>query len=239
MVIAIDDLQWSDADSAALLQELLRPPDAPAVLLLVCCRSEDAASPVLQRLFGEASQLAWSVVSLGPMGDDDAHALIGALAPQGAMSHDRALRIAREAGGNPFFLEQLTRYLSVTARSLEPASIADMVDASLGGLPSGARPFLETLAVCGRPVAPEVVYEAASMAGGERQLVALLRAAHFVRSSGSSERIEIYHDRIREALVAHVSDEGAASNPQPHGWRARGAPDRRSGGAVRTLRWRR
>ena len=38
--------------------------------------------------------------------------------------------------------------------------------------------------------------------------MALLRAAHFVRSSGSSERIEIYHDRIREALVAHVSDEG-------------------------------
>ena len=67
LVMAIDDLQWSDADSAALLQELLRPPDAPAVLLLVCCRSEDAASPLLQRLFGDTSQLAWSVVPLGPM----------------------------------------------------------------------------------------------------------------------------------------------------------------------------
>jgi hypothetical protein len=208
LVMAIDDVQWSDVDSAALIQELLRPPEAPVLLLLVCCRSEDAASPVLRRLFGETSQRAWSVVPLWPMDDDDAQTLIGALAPPGSMTHDRAQRIAREAQGNPFLLEQLTRYLSVRARSHESASIADMVEASLGRLPPGARPFLETLAVCGRPVAPEVVAEAARIGSSERRLVALLRAAHFIRSSGSSERIEIYHDRIREALVAHVSAEG-------------------------------
>ena len=69
--------------------------------------------------------------------------------------------------------------------------------------------FLEALAVCGRPVLPARIFEACGFRGDERPLVARLRAAHLVRNSRSAERVEMYHDRIRETLAARVSPDAA------------------------------
>src|SRR5258708_13996577 len=80
-----------------------------------------------------------------------------------------------------------------------------MLSAHLRTLPQPSRLFLDTLAVCGRPMAPQLVHEACGLSGDERPLVASLRSAHLLRSSGSSERVELYHDRIRHTLAAGVS----------------------------------
>jgi hypothetical protein len=84
-------------------------------------------------------------------------------------------------------------------------TFAEMLDTRLGALSSDARRFLETLAICGRPMSPELICAACGVARARQSLVAMLRSSHFIRSSGSSERIETYHDRIREVLAAQIA----------------------------------
>jgi hypothetical protein len=205
LVIYIDDLHWADADSAALLEELLRPPGSPAVLLLACLRSEEIASkPFLQALVERRGVDAVTVLPLAPMTEDEAIELIASLIPDtSAVTEEERLTIAREAGGNPFFVEQLARSIGISGVESKQSTFAKMLALRLHTLPAGARHFLEILAICGRPMDPQLVCEAAGSAG-ERILVATLRAARLIRSSGSSDRIEMYHDRIREALAAQI-----------------------------------
>jgi len=213
LVICIDDLQWADADSAVLLEDLLWPPFAPAMLTLLCFRSEETAgNPFLRALLDRAGRDIWSAIALDPLTDDEARTLIGAVVPADAMlDEDGRRQLTREAAGSPFVLEQLARHAGVAMlRPGLPPTFADMFAARLGSLSPEAYRLLETLAICGRPMASDVVCDASRVAGERQSLIATLRASRFIRSSGSSERIETYHDRIRDVLTAHIVPDAAA-----------------------------
>src|SRR4029079_3231769 len=85
------------------------------------------------------------------------------------------------------------------------ATFAEIFDERVRALPRDGQRFLETLAICGRQMRPDLVCDACGIALERQSLVARLRSSHFIRSSGSSERVETYHDRIREALAAQTA----------------------------------
>ena len=208
IVVSIDDLQWADADSAVLLEELLRPPGAPTILTLLSFRSEETSSkPFLQALIDRAGRDIWSAVSLDPLSEDEAQTLIGALLPADSMLTGEDLRrMTREAGGSPFVIEQLARYTGGdNTKASHAPTFAAMFGERIDALSAEARRFLETLALCGRPMASELVCDACGVTRERQSLVTMLRASRFIRSSGSSERIETYHDRIRDVLAADIA----------------------------------
>jgi hypothetical protein len=207
LVIYIDDLHWADADSVVLLEELLRQPNAPGLLLIACLRTEELASkPFLRALLDRTKARSGTLLPIEPLTDDEARALLACAETSDARGDSEEWQqIARDAGGNPFLLRQLARYVAADSARRRRVTFAEMLDEGVGALPRDGRRFLETLAICGRPVAPDIVFDACGVTRDRQSLLARLRASHFIRSSGSSERVETYHDRIREALAARIA----------------------------------
>jgi eukaryotic-like serine/threonine-protein kinase len=208
LILFIDDLQWGDGDSEPLLVSLLKPPEPPTLLLIAAYRSEDAETSPLVRAM---RKLATSgpplevcevpVAELSPDASRDlAEALLGAEA-----TSDRASEIAREAFGSPLFLRQLAA-IGVTGERID---LSKALEKRVASLTTPARRLLETLAVSGRPLPLAAAARAAAIEEDSQGVLAILRAESLVRTRGTEARdeIEVYHDRIREVVVASMSEE--------------------------------
>lgn len=206
LVLWIDDLQWADADSITLLEDLLRPPEAPHLLLLASFPTEEIeAKPFLRLLLEQCGAENCRELRLAPLPENEARALVRTLLPEAGLTSPFVESIVKEARGNPFLLEQLARYATTTDRSAATGiSLAVMLEARIRPLPRGSRRLLAVLAVAGQPINQEVAYQAAGLRGDELPLISALRAAQFLRSGGSNPGVEFYHDRIRETLASQL-----------------------------------
>ncbi|MDP1828464.1 MAG: protein kinase [Archangium sp.] len=189
VVLVIDDAQWGDPDSAQVLDDVLRPPDAPSVLLLIVARAE--STPL------EGLSLPSTELRLEPLGADDCERL----ARQTLEDPRRAAVIARESGGNPFLLQQL-------AAVSGEVRLEDVVLSRLGTLPPQARKLLDVVAVAGAPIAEKIASSIAGLEGSDVETVRLLKAANLIRGV-HDDRVEAWHDRIRETVVNALEPERA------------------------------
>jgi hypothetical protein len=223
VVLVIDDLQWGDTDSAALLIDLLRSAEPLPVLFIGCYRSEEAFSSAALKMLLSASRGPSAAsgqlhdVVVGELTEGEAHELATALSRiYGATIPVRS--IVREGGGSPFFIDELLQYSSsLPGGDLESGQRATDLDGSreltldsvirarTGRLTERERGLLDVLAVAGGPVTLSLAAEAAELEGGLQEMTAL-RAAHLtrIRLAGPRQEIELYHDRIREAIAAQL-----------------------------------
>jgi serine/threonine protein kinase len=211
LVLAIDDLQWGDRDSASLLNALLRPPDPPPLLFLGCYRSEDPdTSPFLQAL-----DTPGRVLAVEPLTPVESKALALALLGDGPGAPEVAEAIAREARGSPLFLHLLAEHARTDGGALvavpsKRPTLQEVLTLNVVGLPDDARVVLETFSLAVRPLPVAVALQVAGVGSSPGNFaVNLLKAGRFIRRRGrpDDDAYETSHNRIRCAVVARMEPE--------------------------------
>jgi eukaryotic-like serine/threonine-protein kinase len=241
--IVLDDMQWADVDSMAMLAALLEEPGPPLFWV------------VIRRTATLATRLPLpcetSTLSLGPLSSLESDALVGELLG----AQDAPLPVALtdrigEAHGHPLFLREIARHIAATPEQALPPGLDDALWLRACTLAPTARRLLQLIAVAGRPLAQGVV--ATALLFGEEKVasvdtlansapgladvldhVAALRHECFVCTTGThpNDTIETYHDRVREAVLTRL--DGGATR-QSHHLLAR-ALERAGGGDAEAL----
>jgi hypothetical protein len=221
LVLVIDDLQWADADSLAMLYELLRPPASPALLLVATTRT--GVSPTA--LPGDLRRVPVERLSAA-QGEDLAAQLFDRAGGDASV----AAAIAAEAAGHPLFIDELVRH-ALGAGGAAPGGLhlEDALRVRIDALDAQARRVLDLSALAGVPVAQDVLAQACDLSPNEfARTTALLRVSHLLRGSGvrGSHRYEPYHDRIRDAAL-----EGLPLSARPASYRRLALALETAGGA--------
>jgi serine/threonine protein kinase len=225
LVIAIDDLQWGDVDSAELLKEILRPPDAPALLFLASYRADEERSSPFLRAFlqDERFSAAMRALPLGHLSADESRQLATELLESvPTATADMANLIADESGGSPFFIDELVRSLRLAdeaavreaaRRGAEDSdarelNIRDLLRLRLARLDTDSHTLLRLVAINRQPTPAAVLRRAASPADYDAAVAKLL-FEHLVRTreTEQGEELEIYHDRLADAVVTLLGED--------------------------------
>jgi hypothetical protein len=211
LVVHIDDLQWADAESLALLMELSRPPEPPPFMLIVTARDPEECPLEVQNAFEallEQAPIAERIRIAGlPM--RDAERLAAALLESGEnrVSVDAA-QVAREAEGHPLFIDALVRY-SQQVRLTDGArpELDDALRFRIAQLDPDARRLLELCALAAAPLPHKVVADAAGWPlARASSTIAKLRVLKLVRTSRTrqADTVETFHDRMRHATITRL-----------------------------------
>lgn len=179
--LILDDLHWADDASLEFVQHVLRRPPRAPHLLVLALRPGPLAGALTMPASGVTS------IHLGPLGHDESLALLAGIGDRRARE-----RIAREAGGNPFFLCQLARFPN---DALPPCVLA-AVSQEIGLLGRAERALLEGAAVAGDPFDPELAAVAAERTADLDRLV----AAGLVRPTERGRAFAFRHPLVRRAV---------------------------------------
>jgi adenylate cyclase len=203
VMLVIDDLQWADAASVDLLREVVdQLVDRPLMLLV----SQRPGSRLLRTLYAEQS-----MIELGPLGDEDARALVSHLL--GAPAADDGLApmrdfVAARAGGNPLFVEEVVRSLAgrgllvreqgrwqgrwVGAADCDapdvPPTLYGLLLSRIDGLPAEDRRALQEAAVLGAEFDRALLQRIASEPSATEAALQRLAGADLIRAADDGDR---------------------------------------------------
>jgi DNA-binding NarL/FixJ family response regulator len=199
-VLVVDDVQWVDGLSLALLHYLVRAAvDVGQLLVLLTASRPSADADRFAASIGAMLPTdAVSRIELGGLQLEEGVALVQALTHQ--LNVDEATELWRSASGSPFWLEALIRAGGA------PPDLGRLLRERLGGLGNDATHLVALLAVAARPlvvadVARLLEWPSERAESAARELV----AAGVALEGGGTLRLA--HDLIRDAATQTLAGE--------------------------------
>jgi PAS domain S-box-containing protein len=229
LALFLDDLQWLDAATMDMLEELLTRSELRHLMLIGAYRDNEVAAnhPLMRKL--EAIKAAGGKVteiSLAPLGQADVRQLLAdALRCEPALAAPLAQLVHQKSGGNPFFAIQFFSSLAnegllafdhdaarwrwdvgrIHAKGHTDNVVALMVE-KLTRLPDEAQRALQQLACLGNSAETSTL-SIALEAHDERIHAALLPAVQGELVERLALGYRFVHDRVQEAAYSLIDEE--------------------------------
>ena len=219
--ISIDDIHWADDSTLLAVRHLAEEIDEMPVFLIGTYRDVelDMGQPFAEMLDALQQRRLAHRISLKPLPADETVSIITAVVGQ-APPLALVSAIYDETEGNPFFVEEVLRYLNEDGRLLDadgrfyanvqigevdvPDSVRLVIERRLGRLDKTARRVLVAAAVIGRGFTFELLE-----ALGENESDAILtaldkaeRAALITSQKGPARGLTFSHELFRQTLLS-------------------------------------
>ena len=205
-VIALDDLQWADPQSVAIIRRLAAAPGRMSVVLMGRPEARERISPEIR-----------AVETVDGLTAEESRDLLRALLIPGSdREQESALLpwIATRAHGNPLAIVETvsnSRQMAALAGEFPPADVvAQAVEERLSSLSRPARVLLEYLSLLLPPVPARLVDRIPDFRPDEiDDLLAEANAAGLLARSAAETGIQFYHDAIESTvrMLARASGE--------------------------------
>ena len=212
LVIAIEDLQWADAESFHLLRALVDGPEPVRCLILATVRPASELDGVTaEAVAGLRALQGVSTLSIRGLATQDAWRLVRELASPEVPESWLEI-IVRESSGHPLFMSVLARFAERNPYSAELGLTLDAaIEAELDGLPIKARGLVDTVAAAAGPIAPPLCGRVADLDEAELgPLIADLCSRKLLRRRSQGD-VACFHDRIRAVATGCLSGDRARS----------------------------
>ena len=200
IVLILDDVHWADDASLELIAHLLRRPPPAGMLIALAFRAGQVPNTLLAALEAAGRDRLVTNIELGPLTQAEADALLGAPAQP---------FLYAQSGGNPFYLEELSRAgvrAGAPGRAAEdaigvPPAVAAALGQEVASLAEGARLLAWGGAVAGEPFDLDLAAAAAGL-GEPESLTAIddLLAARVATATDVPRRYRFRHPLVRRAV---------------------------------------
>lgn len=205
VVVEVDDLHWVDPYSHAWLEWVQRGISGLPVLLVTTYRPGFFPAWIGR---SHTTQIA-----LEPLTEADSRAIIQDTLPRSAQSDSVIGAILRRAGGNPFYLEELSKSPHDAAKNCDderiPPSILTLLTARISRLTPEARVVLDTIAVVERDVAYSLLRAILDLPDQVLldQLALLMQEDLLIELAHPTDTVySIQHSLIRDATYQALPD---------------------------------